>query len=190
MSLDDLSAEEFVRTVDPSLGFCSHLQDLSFADSRIYKVESASTSYVLKAVSRAWRQKLVMLEGELLSLQKANDVPNITHLVRNYGSVGDKEDRETEDGGYLVILKEFAQGQLVREITDWTMALRRRYTQQLTRIVTALHAHGIAYLDLRDENIITSLDYQKITLIDFYCGGKDTPASRKQDIKKARNLFL
>jgi len=185
MSLEDLSAEEFVQMVDPRLRFCLNLQDLEFSSSRIYQVERDSTLYVLKAVPHSWVWRFGHLKGERAVLQKMMDVEGITHLVHDYGTIEDYDKGEH----YEAMLKEYAEGVSVGRF-DLSYDQRERYALQLTKIVKALHRCKISGLDLQPSNVIASPDREHITLIDFYCGFKDSSKSREQDLRGARSLFL
>ncbi len=185
MSLEDLSAEEFVQTVDRRLRFCRNLQAYNSQSSRIYQVERDGMFYVLKAVNSSWTTPIKRFRGERKTLLKVSEVKGITHLVHDYGEIKDLNGEEP----YEAILKEYAEGDLVGkfELSD---DQRERYASQLTKIAEALHHCEISALDLQPENIIASPDRQYITLIDFYCGNIDSPKNREQDLRGARGLFL
>lgn len=185
MSLEDLSAEEFVQTVDRRLRFCRNLQTYNSQSSRIYQVERDGLSYVLKAVNLSWSTPLKKYTGEREALLKSLAVWGITHLVHDYDKIKDISGEEQ----YVAMLKEYAEGDTVRRV-DLTMNLRRRYASQLTKIAKALHRCKISGLDLQPNNVIASPDRQYITLIDFYCGFKDSTKNREQDLRGARGLFL
>ncbi len=185
MSLEDLSAEEFVQTVDISLHFCSNLQSYNSQSSRIYQVERDGMLYVLKAVPHSWTWRFGHLKGERAVLQEMMNANGITHLVHDYGTIRDNEEKEF----YEAILKEYAEGDAVRNV-DLTMKLRRRYAAQLTSIVKSFHSFGLSGLDLRADNVIASPDRQRITLIDFYREDIASLTYQKQDLAAARGLFL
>ncbi len=185
MSLEELSAEEFVRTVDNKLHFCRNLQSYNSQSSRIYQVERDGTLYVLKAVNLSWTTPLKKYVGEREALLRASTVLGITHLVQDYGKIEDLCGSEH----YKAMLKEYAEGDPVGafELSD---PQRERYASQLTAIAKALHRCGISGLDLLPENVIASSDRQQITLIDFYRGEIDSAKNRESDLRGARGLFL
>ncbi len=185
MSLEDLSAEEFVQTVDRRLCFCRNLQSYNSQSSRIYQVEREGTSYVLKAVNCSWVAPLKLFVGERKALLKASKVKGISHLVHDYGSIEDYDKGEH----YEAMLKEYAEGVSVGRF-DLSYDQRERYALELTKIVKALHRCKTSGLDLQPSNVIASPDREHITLIDFYCGFKDSSKSREQDLRGARSLFL
>ncbi len=185
MSLEELSAEEFVLTVDPSLRFCSNLRNMEFSGSRIYRVEREGIFYVLKAVNHSWPWRFGHLKGERAVLQEMIDVDGITHLVRDYGEIKDPDGEEP----YEAILKEYAEGDAVNDF-DLTMRQRKKYAAQLTKIVKAFHRYGFSGLDIKADNVIASPDRQRITLIDFYREDIASLTYQTQDLRAARGLFL
>ena len=167
MSSSELSPPppEFVSRIDPKLTYVRNLRGAEYPSSLIYQVRRGRKSFVLKAVSEAEEDSLLMLYAERDCLITAADVVGITHFVQDYGLVD----------GYGALLKEFAKGdpwdEIASELRFSSDLLRERYTSQLVEIVTSLHTHGICGLDLNATNIVASPNREKITLIDFYLDG-------------------
>ncbi len=171
MSLEDLSAEDFVHFVDPRLRFCRNLQSYNSQSSRIYQVERDGVLYVLKAAG-------FIAAKERDALSETLDVPGITHLVEDYCLVKPFS---------AIFLKEYAEGSLLKRIC-WSE--RQLFKSQVMDTVKALHARQFFNLDIHDENFIVSPDHRRITFIDFLLFETNTnSAYRSSDLSMVRNQF-
>ena len=169
--------EALVSNIDPSLRFVR-----SFANEMlVLEVERRGSRYILKT-SHAY---LLHVEKEREALQKAKDVPGITHLVDEYHHLG---------GFDIVLLKEFFEGEdlhkLKIKITDV------KVQRKLEETVRALHSLGICNLDLKSRNVLLSPDRTEVRLFDFgtaifakdcFCNFEEIKAD---DLRNLENLIF
>ncbi len=148
--------KEFLKALDPSLEYVEVLKG-SLRYDCVFKVRSGDTFYILKAATEA-SSHYPFLTFERDALKDCADVSGITHLVQDYGVVGD----------HSAFLKEYADGFHFSR-SRIPSSSRAGLNLQLTAIVKTLHERGYFGLDLQCANLIVSPDFERITIIDpFY----------------------
>lgn len=139
------------QEIDSDLEF---VEALGFNLGCVFRVKRNGIDYVLKAMNS--RKDLEYHYAELSALKRAKNVKGITHLIEDYGKVGD----------WWAYLVEYAPGKDLRCV-DIRNIKGKGLKKQLAKTIASLHLHGVAHRDLVKRNIIISPDYDKITLIDF-----------------------
>lgn len=141
--------QDIVSMIDPSLEFVESYDRSTFV---VCKVEKEGQFYILK-VDNNRTHNTSQVKHERIVLTKAKDVLGITHLVQDYGVMGD----------YEAILKEFAPGEIFNGFQENAIELMR----SLESTVGSLHLLRIAGLEAIPQNIVVSSDNSSITIVDL-----------------------
>lgn len=174
-SLQELKPWDFVTAIDSRLEFVEDLDGKRLCYGCTYKVQREGTIYILKAARKTNSISCLIFERD--ALKECSDVPCITHLVQDYGVIGDE---------YSAFLKEYADGYhfCLSRIPSLS---RPSLELQLGDTVRALNEKGYFGLDLVAHNLIVSVDHRRITLIDAFYSSKFPPDDT--DIKMVNALF-
>ncbi len=174
-SLGDATPEEFVKAVDPSLKFVNIFGG-SPRFNLVYQVRRGDDFYVLKAaVKGSSHFKFQTFERD--ALKECVDVPGITHLVTDYGKV---------NLDYSAFLKEYVSG-LSFYLPTIPHSAHSLLKSELVETVRSLNKKGFFGLDVAPRNLVVSLDFQAITLIDAFYSRKYNELC--DDIRFAERLF-
>ena len=149
----------------------------------VYSVEKEGQLYILKWAKkgtkndkfRRYGENAIRSEARLL--ERAAGVHGITHLVENYGSVGD----------YVAIRKEHFPGaslgmlkQIGRKIED------KGLMKKLCRTVEDLHSLGIVDLEIAPRNVVIHPFQEDLRLIEI-ASGKVRENMSENNFNKYRN---
>ena len=148
--------QTIVDMVDPSLIYRADLDNFSPASALVYPVEKKGAVNVLKAAYDSNVQEYSHVSREKEVLERAGDISGITKLVYDYGKVGK----------YIAILKEYFEGDDLEALGVGKLDNKDLWGQ-LEKTLTELNSLGITNLDLRNQNIVLSLDRTKVKIIDM-----------------------
>ncbi len=148
--------QDLVNAIDISLNFKENFNHIR----PVYKVEKNNSFYILKIFNakKKWENNQLITESKVL--KKADKNKGVTHLIRDYGHVG----------GYVAILKEFAEGKRLLDIKNkLNNKNKKRIKTQLEKTIKDLHSKGIVGIEINDTNVIV-LDGLETKIIDLgYC---------------------
>jgi len=154
--MDDFE-RKIIPEIDPALEFRSSFR----GTTSVYEVRKDDSVYVLKMADLLYNNGSQQIQTERRALSIAKDFEGITHLVHDYGDVGQ----------FTAILKEYEEGEDLRTLSlleniipkDAVEGLKK----QVEEIVRNFHQSGVAILDLGEYNFVVSPDFRKITLVDL-----------------------
>lgn len=151
-AMTNMPLDEIVRLIDPALEVKRKLIPSSL---QVYEVEREKNKYVLKIAKpqHSWAHKHIRNERDILQI--AHNIPGITHMVQDYGSVNDN----------YAILKEYFEGCTVSPIGE--RSFMQSAGNMLKDTLDRLHSLGFAGLDVKLNNAIISPDGRDARIIDL-----------------------
>lgn len=163
--------------IDPALQDETHLHRVNpYSCTQTRVVEKDGQRYVLKAVHVGNENILYHIDSEADNLWKARDVKGITHLVEDYGTIGE----------WRAILKEYVPGTDL-DLLDSRLENKSQIRRQLERTVAELHGRGIYGIEPIPKNIVLSPDMKTATIVDL--GNPTLPQFRKNPLKLRNQDF-
>lgn len=161
--------EKIAHQIDPSLVFISQLGVTARA---VCKVEQAGIPYVLKAFNVNYWEAPKKMAFERRVLGATSSVEGITHLVRDYGQVGE----------YEAILKQYFEG---TNLSGHPL-LSPEISFQLEKILGQLHFVGLSDVRFGEDDVIISPEgiVKLIELDSCSFNDKQTAADFEKSLKK------
>lgn len=151
-ALAHIRYQRLIDRIDPSLVF---VRDLSRDGPRmVFHVERGGHPYILKQFHEwdSWERKHLQRERYVLNQNPL--LPGITHIVEDYGTIGQ----------YTALLKEFAHGE---DILQSGFPLSSQILSQISTTIHALHARGYANLEVIPRNIVVHQNNNTARIIDL-----------------------
>ncbi|MBS3156879.1 hypothetical protein J4442_01755 [Candidatus Woesearchaeota archaeon] len=143
--MTELKYQALVNTIDPALRFEHH-----YAGYDVYRVTQGKTPRILKFTRKSPNYKCVgeVVRMEALALERALSVETVVDFVDFY-----------EKGGYVALLRDFFDGELVR------ITCMGEIGEQVRETVLGLHGVGVANIDI--QNFFRSRDGKTVKLIEL-----------------------
>lgn len=155
--------EHIIKKIDPSLFRVKTFKN-NFCGG-VYKVSRQGTFYVLKFAEYCGKSAPSMIARENEALIRAKTIQGITHGISYF-----------QKGDYEALLKEYFEGKMLRafgrhETLDGQLCgygtLDSKLFEDIKNTVAQLHSLGIAYLDIREFNIVINKDRNLAKIIDL-----------------------